>query len=121
MRALALSLLLSLCAAAFAAPPDLPPPYEPPAEKVSGRISIWGHGALAGRFDFIEALVKCGAFDGIDDMGGRQAMLDELEKVMSAAQAAQRAAEVGQVTMFEMMLAGGSGSDVVGNDGSSAV
>src|SRR5207302_3434352 len=49
---------LSLCAAAFAAPPDLPPPYEPPAEKVSGRLSICGHGALAGRFDFIEALVK---------------------------------------------------------------
>jgi phosphate transport system substrate-binding protein len=38
--------------------PDLPPPYTPPATQVAGRISIWGHGALAGRFDFIEALVK---------------------------------------------------------------
>jgi DNA polymerase-3 subunit alpha len=68
----------------------------------------------------IESLIKCGAFDGIDDLGGRQAMLDELEKVMSSAQAAQRAAEVGQVTMFEVMLAGGSGSDVVGGDSSAA-
>jgi len=68
----------------------------------------------------IEALIKCGAFDQYDDLGGRQAMLDELEKVMSAAQAAQRAAEVGQVTMFELMLAGGSGSDEQGNDGSAA-
>ena len=68
----------------------------------------------------IESLIKCGAFDGVDDMGGRQAMLDELEKVMSSAQAAQRAAEVGQVTMFELMLAGGSGSDVLGDDGSAA-
>ena len=68
----------------------------------------------------IESLVKCGAFDGVDDMGGRQAMLDELEKVMSSAQAAQRAAEVGQVTMFDLMIGGGSGSDVVGDDGSAA-
>jgi DNA polymerase-3 subunit alpha len=67
----------------------------------------------------IESLIKCGAFDAVDDMGGRQAMLDELEKVMSAAQAAQRAAEVGQVTMFDMMIAGGSGSDLLGEDGSS--
>ncbi|HEU0166229.1 MAG TPA: DNA polymerase III subunit alpha, partial [Chloroflexota bacterium] len=67
----------------------------------------------------IEALIKCGAFDGCDDLGGRQAMLDELEKVMAAAQAAQRAAEVGQTTMFEMVLAGGSGSDTIGEDGSS--
>ena len=44
--------------AARAAEPDLPPPYTPPGEPVSGRIAIWGHGALAGRFDFIEALVK---------------------------------------------------------------
>jgi phosphate transport system substrate-binding protein len=43
---------------AIAAEPDLPPAYAPPAQKVAGRISIWGHGALAGRFDFIEALVK---------------------------------------------------------------
>ena len=68
----------------------------------------------------IESLIKCGAFDGIDDIGGRQSMLDELEKVMSAAQAAQRAAEVGQVTMFDLMMAGGSGSDVIGDDGSAA-
>src|SRR5207253_9035588 len=67
----------------------------------------------------IEALIKCGAFDQYDDLGGRQAMLDELDKVMSSAQAAQRAAEVGQVTMFELMLAGGSGSDEAGEDGSS--
>jgi len=64
----------------------------------------------------IESLIKCGAFDLCDDLGGRQAMLDELERVMSAAQAAQRAAEVGQVTMFELMLAGGSGSDVIGEE-----
>jgi DNA polymerase-3 subunit alpha len=69
----------------------------------------------------IESLIKCGAFDGVDDLGGRQAMLDELEKVMASAQAAQRAAEVGQVTMFELMMAGGSGSDVVGQDGSAAL
>jgi DNA polymerase-3 subunit alpha len=68
----------------------------------------------------IEALIKCGALDGCDDVGGRQAMLDELENVMAAAQAAQRAAEVGQVTMFEMVLAGGSGSDTIGDDGSGA-
>lgn len=37
---------------------NLPSPYIAPAQKLSGRISIWGHGALAGRFDFIEALVK---------------------------------------------------------------
>ena len=43
---------------AAAKDPDLPPPYQPPAEKVSGNISIWGHGALGGRFDFIEAVVK---------------------------------------------------------------
>jgi DNA polymerase-3 subunit alpha len=68
----------------------------------------------------IESLIKCGAFDAIDDLGGRQAMLDDLDKIMSSAQAAQRAAEVGQVTMFELMLAGGSGSDTAGDDGSSA-
>ncbi len=68
----------------------------------------------------IESLIKCGAFDGIDDIGGRQSMLDELEKVMSSAQAAQRAAEVGQATMFELMMAGGSGSEVIGDDGSAA-
>jgi phosphate transport system substrate-binding protein len=43
---------------AAAKDPDLPPSYQPPAEKVSGTISIWGHGALGGRFDFIEAVVK---------------------------------------------------------------
>jgi phosphate transport system substrate-binding protein len=54
------SLLLSLAALAGHAATDanIPSPYIAPAEKVSGRISIWGHGALAGRFDFIEALVK---------------------------------------------------------------
>ncbi len=55
-----LALLLSLAAFTLhaATGADIPSPYKPPAEKVSGRISIWGHGALAGRFDFIEALVK---------------------------------------------------------------
>lgn len=50
--------LLTFAGLAAATEPDLPPPYAPPAQPVSGRISIWGHGALAGRFDFIEALVK---------------------------------------------------------------
>jgi phosphate transport system substrate-binding protein len=55
-----LSLLIWLASFAVHAGADanLPPPYAPPAQSVSGRISIWGHGALAGRFDFIEALVK---------------------------------------------------------------
>ena len=48
---------LATCAA-LAAQPDLPAPYAPPAQPVTGKIVIWGHGALAGRFDFIEALVK---------------------------------------------------------------
>ncbi len=58
MRSIVLWLLLFVCARAFASQPDLPPPYARPADNVSGHISIWGHGALAGRFDFIEALVK---------------------------------------------------------------
>jgi phosphate transport system substrate-binding protein len=60
MKSIALSLLLSLAALAGhgATDANIPSPYAPPPEKVSGRISIWGHGALAGRFDFIEALVK---------------------------------------------------------------
>lgn len=62
MRLLAAAMLagaaLLVSVATRAAEPDLPPPYVAPAEAVSGRISIWGHGALAGRFDFIEALVK---------------------------------------------------------------
>lgn len=37
--------------------PDLPPPYVA-TQMVTGRISIWGHGALGGRADFIETLVK---------------------------------------------------------------
>jgi phosphate transport system substrate-binding protein len=46
--------------AACAAVPDakLPPSYAPPAAPVAGHISIWGHGSLGGRFDFIEAVVK---------------------------------------------------------------
>ena len=51
-------LVLLFSVGALAAEADLPPPYQPPAQPVSGRISIWGHGALGGRFDFIEALVK---------------------------------------------------------------
>lgn len=39
-------------------PLDLPPPYRPTSAALSGRITIWGHGALAGRIDFIEGLVK---------------------------------------------------------------
>lgn len=50
--------LVALAAFANAAEPNLPAPYTPPATQAAGRISIWGHGALAGRFDFIEALVK---------------------------------------------------------------
>ncbi|MHB8621595.1 MAG: DNA polymerase III subunit alpha, partial [Chloroflexota bacterium] len=60
----------------------------------------------------LEALIKCGAFDGCAGrLGGRNGMLEDLERSMAAAQSAQRAAAVGQVTMFELMLAGGSGSD----------
>lgn len=51
-------LLLLLAGAAAGKELDLPPPYSPPPEQVSGRIVIWGHGALGGRFDFIEAVVK---------------------------------------------------------------
>src|SRR5258706_2231664 len=61
MKSLTLFLLLSMLAFAGPAPaqePNLPAPYTPSQEQVSGRISIWGHGAVAGRFDFIEALVK---------------------------------------------------------------
>lgn len=56
--ALPLLLLLSSMTALAARELDLPPPYAPPPEQVSGRIVIWGHGALGGRFDFIEAVVK---------------------------------------------------------------
>lgn len=38
--------------------PDLPPPYRASGAPLAGRITIWGHGALGGRVDFIEALVK---------------------------------------------------------------
>jgi phosphate transport system substrate-binding protein len=50
----------ALALAARAEVPDarLPPPYAAPATPVSGHISIWGHGALGGRVDFIEAVVK---------------------------------------------------------------
>jgi len=61
MKSLALSLWLLLFAftgSAVAKELDLPPPYTPPPKHVSGRIVIWGHGALGGRFDFIEAVVK---------------------------------------------------------------
>jgi len=36
---------------------NLPPPYKP-REAVSGTIRIWGHGAFAGRQDFIETLTR---------------------------------------------------------------
>lgn len=43
---------------AFAgAPADLPPVYVPRLQGLAGRLSIWGHGSLGGRVDFIEALV----------------------------------------------------------------
>ena len=61
LKSAILSLLLSLlavAACAIAKDVDLPPSYTLPPEKVAGRISIWGHGALAGRVDFIEAVVK---------------------------------------------------------------
>jgi phosphate transport system substrate-binding protein len=65
MKAVLARVLLALglwaAQAALATDPaavNLPPPYQPPAQPVAGRISIWGHGALAGRFDFIETLVK---------------------------------------------------------------
>jgi phosphate transport system substrate-binding protein len=48
----------AVAAGAAQATLDLPPPYQPAAEQVSGRISIWGHGSLGGRVDFMEELVK---------------------------------------------------------------
>ncbi len=50
--------LALLLAGAAARAQDLPPAYVPQVEHVTGNISIWGHGALGGRFDFIEAVVK---------------------------------------------------------------
>lgn len=38
-------------------PVTLPPPYVP-REQVAGTIRIWGHGAFAGRDDFIETLTR---------------------------------------------------------------
>ena len=62
MKSALTALLLFICVASLSfaegPEPDLPPPYVPPPQQVAGRISIWGHGALAGRFDFIEAVVK---------------------------------------------------------------
>jgi phosphate transport system substrate-binding protein len=57
VRSLPLVLLL-FTGSAVAKELDLPPPYSPPQKQVSGRIVMWGHGALGGRFDFIEAVVK---------------------------------------------------------------
>jgi hypothetical protein len=61
MKSFTCFLLLSLMTfngVALAKDPELSPVYQPPAEQVSGNISIWGHGALGGRFDFSEAVVK---------------------------------------------------------------
>ncbi|WP_144006752.1 PstS family phosphate ABC transporter substrate-binding protein [Pelomonas sp. KK5] len=59
MKFLAMLLAITLNFSAAAATPDLPPAYVPPqGPALTGRISIWGHGALAGRFDFIESLVR---------------------------------------------------------------
>ncbi|HUZ77353.1 MAG TPA: DNA polymerase III subunit alpha [Chloroflexota bacterium] len=70
----------------------------------------------------LEALIKCGALDACGGaLGGRNGMLEALERVVSAAQQAQRAAAVGQSTMFDMMLVGGSGSDTLGDDGRRAI
>src|SRR5207245_2925739 len=55
---IAAALALLAAGAVLGAEPDLPPPYVPPPAPVTGHITLWGHGALAGRFDFIEALVK---------------------------------------------------------------
>ena len=56
------ALLFSLCGAGLVAPAlagvDLPPAYRPPAQPVAGRISVWGHGSLGGKTDFIETLAK---------------------------------------------------------------
>jgi DNA polymerase III subunit alpha len=48
----------------------------------------------------LESLVKAGAFD---DFGQRGQILAVLDQVVSAAQAAQRAADVGQGSLFELM------------------
>lgn len=61
MKSLLASLLIACAALAArgqARQPDLPAPYEPAAAPVSGNISIWGHGSLGGRVDFIETLVR---------------------------------------------------------------
>jgi phosphate transport system substrate-binding protein len=55
--ALLVGSLLLACDAPGGVAPDLPPAYAA-REPVAGRISVWGHGSLAGRVDFIEALVK---------------------------------------------------------------
>src|SRR4051812_40680668 len=55
--ALLLGLLALSGAAPAAVPPDLPPAYAP-ARQVCGTIIVFGHGALAGRVDFVEALTR---------------------------------------------------------------
>ena len=57
LASLLCSMLLALGSSSRADTPDLPPPYVPKGQ-VSGHISIWGHGALGGRLDFIEAVVR---------------------------------------------------------------
>jgi len=54
----ALLALLAGTSAADAGTAALPPPYQAKAQALSGTIRIWGHGAFAGRQDFIETLVR---------------------------------------------------------------
>lgn len=45
----------------------------------------------------LESLIKAGA---LDDLGGRGALLEDLERAMTAGQQAQRAREAGQISLF---------------------
>ncbi|MCW5548645.1 MAG: substrate-binding domain-containing protein [Opitutaceae bacterium] len=46
-----------LASVGLCAGPDLPAPYQP-EQRVSGQITVWGHGSLGGHTDYIEMLVK---------------------------------------------------------------
>jgi|GEM_PF-4053164 len=49
----------------------------------------------------IESLIKCGA---MDELGERAQLLADLDCTLDAAQQEQRAAEIGQITMFDSMF-----------------
>ncbi|MGI5836999.1 MAG: DNA polymerase III subunit alpha [Chloroflexota bacterium] len=51
----------------------------------------------------IESLIKCGA---MDELGERAQLLNDLDCTLEAAQQEQRAAEIGQFTMFDSMFGG---------------